>query len=172
MMLRSLAAVAAVAAAVAFCLSACAEEKGMKQSVTYLHLLRHTPFFTALSKEQLQYVIAHSTEWEARAGQEISNGAEASDFMWVLLDGGWQVEQADRVAVSGHDSPGKWYGGVLTSMPPQGSRLVANRHSYVLSIARRDLEQMLSMGFTFGRHLQQGARFYAALNASTSQPTD
>jgi hypothetical protein len=171
-MLRSLATVAAVAAAVAFCLSACAEEKGMKQSVTYLHLLRHTPFFTALSKEQLQYVIAHSTEWEARAGQEISNGAEASDFMWVLLDGGWQVEQAGRVSASGHSSPGKWYGGVPSAMPPADSRLVANQHSYVMRIARRDLEQMLADGFDFGSHLQQGAGFYAGLNALTSQPKD
>lgn len=172
MMLRNLAAAAGVAAAVAFSLSACAEAKGMKQSVTYLHLLRHTPFFTALDREQLQYVIAHSTEWEARAGQVISTGAEAGDYMWVLLDGGWQVEQAGRTSPSGHDDPGKWYGGVPSAMPPAESRLVANQRSYVMRIARRDLEQMLSRGFDFGRHLQQGAGFYAGLNALTTQPTN
>ena len=172
MMLSSLAAAAVVGAAVAFCLSACAEEKGMKQSVTYLHLLRHTPFFTALDKEQLKYVIAHSTEWEARSGQVISTGAEAGDYMWVLLDGGWQVEQAGRTSASGHDDPGKWYGGVPSAMPPAGSRLVANQHSYVMRIARRDLEQMLDRGFDFGRHLQQGAGFYAGLNALTTPPTN
>jgi hypothetical protein len=165
MKLRSLAATAA-----AICLAACAEESGMRQSVTYLHLLRHTPFFTALNKEQLQYVIAHSTEWEARSGQVISTGKEAADYMWVLLDGGWQVEQAGRTSPSGHASPGKWYGGVPSAMPPAESRLVANQHSYVMRIARRDLEQMLVDGFDFGRHLQQGAGFYAGLNALTRQP--
>jgi len=144
----------------------------MKQSITYLHLLRHTPFFTALTTGQLKYVIAHSTEWEAAAGQEVSNGVQASDDMWVLLDGGWQVELEGRVAASGHDSPGKWYGGVLSALPPQDSRLVTSQHSYVMRIARRDLEQMLSLGFPFGRHLQQGAAFYAGLNASTTRPTD
>lgn len=163
-------AAAAAAAVAAFCLSAGAGENGMKQSVTYLHLLRHTPFFTALNKQQLQYVIAHSTEWEVRAGQLISTGAEAADTMWVLLDGGWQVEQAGRTTPSGHASPGKWHGGVLAALPPAASRLVANQHSYVMRIARRDLEQMLSQGFDFGRHLQQGAGFYAGLNALTSQP--
>ena len=153
-------------------LPARAGENGMKQSVTYLHLLRHTPFFTALTTEQLTYVIDHSTEWEAKAGQEISNGAQAGDYLWVLLDGGWQVEHAGRISASGHDSPGKWYGGVPSAMPPADSRLVANQHSYVMRIARRDLEQMLSMGFSFGRHLQQGAGFYAGLNALTSRPTD
>jgi hypothetical protein len=165
MKLRSLAATAA-----AICLAACAEESGMRQSVTYLHLLRHTPFFTALNKEQLQYVIAHSTEWEARSGQVISTGKEAADYMWVLLDGGWQVEQAGRTSPSGHASPGKWYGGVPSAMPPAESRLVASQHSYVMRIARRDLEQMLVDGFDFGRHLQQGAGFYAGLNALTRQP--
>ena len=36
----------------------------MEPSVTYLHLLKHTPFFTNLTTAQLRWVIDHSREWE------------------------------------------------------------------------------------------------------------
>jgi hypothetical protein len=61
----------------------------MKQSVTYVHLLKKTPFFTRLDRAQLKWVIKNSTEWEVEAGAVISDSANASDFIWVLLDGGW-----------------------------------------------------------------------------------
>lgn len=67
----------------------------MRSAVTYRLLLRNTPFFTALSTEQLQWVIRHSHEWAADAGAVIAKceGARASDApYWILLDRGWQVE--------------------------------------------------------------------------------
>lgn len=136
------------------------QQGGMKQSVTYLHLLKKTPFFTALDKEQLKWVIAHSTEWEAQAGMEVSNRLDANDHLWVLLDGGWQVEQGGRVLPAGHADPAKWYGGRHVALLPPDSRLIANRHSYVMRIARADFEEMLNRRFDFAEHLRQGEAFY------------
>ncbi|MBP3364603.1 MAG: hypothetical protein J6L74_12550, partial [Pseudomonas sp.] len=48
------------------------QEMTMKPSITYLHLLRHTPFFTSLTTEQLRWVIDHSNEWETEAGAVIA----------------------------------------------------------------------------------------------------
>jgi hypothetical protein len=139
------------------------EGNQMKQSVTYLHLLRKTPFFTALDRSQLKWVIDHSTEWEVGAGVEISNRLDGTGYLWVLLDGGWQVEQGGKVYPAGHADPAKWYGGAQAALLPSDSRLVANQHSYVMRIARADFEQMLQQRFAFDAHLRQGEAFYADL---------
>jgi hypothetical protein len=136
--------------------------KTMKQSVTYLHLLKNTPFFTRLDKAQLKWVIAHSTEWEAEAGMEVSNRLDAAGNLWVLLDGGWQVEQGGRSYAAGHADPAKWYGGAQAVLLPPDSRLVANQHSYVMRIARADFDEMLRQGFDFDAHLRAGEAFYSA----------
>ncbi|NYE63400.1 hypothetical protein FHW58_004630 [Duganella sp. 1224] len=138
------------------------QEPHLKQSVTYLHLLRKTPFFTRLDKSQLQWVIDHSTEWEATAGMEISNRRDADDHLWILLDGGWQIEQGGQVLKAGHADPAKWYGGPYAGLLPADSRLVVNQHSYVMRIKRADVDDMLQRGFDFTPHLQQGQAFYGA----------
>lgn len=132
----------------------------MKQSVTYLHLLTKTPFFTSLDKAQLKWVIAHSSEWEVQPGTEISNQLNAKLYMWVLLDGRWQVEQGGQVLKAGHADAAKWYGGLRPELLPADSRLVVTEHSYVMRIARPDLEEMLGKKFDFSKHLIQGTAFY------------
>lgn len=152
-----------LSAVLVFLLGGCsAQEPHMKQSVTYLHLLTKTPFFTRLDKSQLQWVIDHSTEWEASAGMEVSNRRDASDHIWILLDGGWQIEQGGQVFKAGHADPAKWYGGPYAKLLPDDSRLVTNQHSYVMRIGRVDFEAMLQRGFNFTGHLQQGRDFYSA----------
>jgi hypothetical protein len=136
------------------------EGEHMKKSVTYLYLLKDTPFFTRLDKAQLKWVIAHSTEWEAQAGMEVSNRAGADAYLWVLLDGGWQVEQGGHAYAAGHADAAKWYGGPQAGLLPADSRLVANRHSYVMRIRRDDMQEMQRQGFDFAEHMAQGAAFY------------
>jgi hypothetical protein len=133
---------------------------GFKASTTYLHLLAKTPFFTALTREQLQWVIDHSKEWRVNAGTEISSSAEAPDNFWVLLDGGWQVEFDGRYAPAGHADSAKWYGGDAFAALSGPSRLTATAQSYVMSIRNADLEAMRTQGFAFDQHLQDGMRFY------------
>lgn len=160
-----IAAAAAGAATIAIAMGVSADDparqKQMKQSVTYLHLLKKTPFFTRLDKAQLKWVIDHSTEWEAQAGMEVSNRLDANDHLWVLLDGGWQVEQGGRVLKAGHADPAKWYGGLRVELLPPDSRLIANQHSYAMRIARADFEEMRRRRFDFAEHLQQGVAFYS-----------
>ncbi|TDV07108.1 hypothetical protein C7408_1208 [Paraburkholderia caballeronis] len=140
----------------------------MKPSVTYLHLLRHTPFFTALSTAQLQWVIDHSREWEAEAGAVVAKcgGGESDDSgsdepYWVLLDGGWQVEHDGRVFRSGHADPGKWFNAADARGEP--CALVTNEHSYVMRIERKDMRQMLDRGFGFRAHLDSGIAYYRSV---------
>jgi hypothetical protein len=116
--------------------------------------------FTRLDKSQLQWVIAHSSEWEAQAGMEVSNRLDANDNIWILLDGGWQVEQGGQVLMAGHADAAKWYGGQHVALLPPDSRLIANQHSYVMRIARTDFDEMLKRRFDFTPHLQQGEAFY------------
>ena len=156
-----LAALAAGAATISIAMGGQAQERQMKQSVTYLHLLKKTPFFSALDKDQLKWVIAHSTEWEARAGMEVSNRLDANDYLWVLLDGGWQVEQGGQVLAAGHADAAKWYGGRASALLPPDSRLLANQHSYVMRIARADFDEMLNRSFDFAEHMRQGVAFYS-----------
>jgi hypothetical protein len=143
----------------------------MKASTTYLYLLRKTPFFMGLDKQQLQWTIEHSREWEAQAGTVVADCASAGqherdggDF-WILLDGRWQVERDGEVYPSGHADPGKWFS---ASEVHGDCRLVVTEHGYVMKITRADMDEMLSRGFAFDRHLQQGRAYYRAMFAAAT----
>jgi hypothetical protein len=143
----------------------------MKPSVTYLHLLRKTPFFTALNKEQLRWTIDHSREWEAQPDTVVVSGgpgASVDEDIWILLDGGWQVEANDKTYPAGHADAGKWFSGAMA----QGEyRLRTTEHSYVMKITRADLAEMLSSGFAFDAHPDEGRAYYRQIfnGAATSQ---
>lgn len=157
--------------AAAIALSACAQKPsvpppgpGMNASTTYLRLLAKTPFFSALSREQLQWVIDHSREWSVVPGAEIAASARAAGSFWVLLDGGWQVQHAGKSIQAGHADPAKWYGGRdMLALGLGDTRLVAIAKSYVMQIQQVDLDEMLRRGFAFGTHLQDGMTFYRSL---------
>ncbi|MFM0335964.1 cyclic nucleotide-binding domain-containing protein [Paraburkholderia fungorum] len=141
----------------------------MKPSVTYLHLLKHTPFFTGLTTGQLRWVIGHSHEWEAQAGTVVAQcaGGPGGDLgMWILLDGGWQLESGGHAYPAGHASAGKWFSSDVTDRP---CRLVTNEHSYVMKIERADFDAMLAQGFAFGPHLDAGHRYYDEVFAAPAE---
>jgi len=163
-------------------LAACADERApdatqemtMKPSITYLHLLRHTPFFTSLSTEQLQWVIDHSQEWAAEPGAVIAkadqNATSAPDY-WILLDGGWQIEHDGRVYPSGHAAPGKWFN--IRQAQGANSALITTESSYVMRITEANMNTMLEKGFAIGRHLNDGEKYYDSLfqiHARTRKP--
>lgn len=136
----------------------------MRPSITHLHLLRYTPFFTALSTEQLQWVIDHSREWEVDAGtllsiQDACGPSDRDD--WVLLDGSWQIEHDGTRYTNGHADPGKWFS--TREMRGQPCALVATEHSYVMHIPEQEMQGMLAQGFAFEAHLAEGHRYYQAL---------
>ncbi|GAB2921852.1 hypothetical protein GCM10027093_71000 [Paraburkholderia jirisanensis] len=132
----------------------------MKASITYLHLLRKTPFFTGLDTVQLRWTIDHSQEWEAKARTVIvdcASGSEPKDDIWILLDGGWRVETNHGVYPAGHADAGKWF----SAAQADGTcRLVTTEHSYVMKITRADMDDMLARGFRFNTHLQAGEVYY------------
>ncbi len=136
----------------------------MRPSVTYLHLLRHTPFFTALSTEQLRWTIDHSHEWEADAGAVIArcgpSGASDADH-WILLDGGRRIDHEGRSFPGGNADPGKWF----STRAARGAAcaLVTTEHSYVMRITEADMGAMLDEGFAFRRHLDEGGAYYRAV---------
>jgi hypothetical protein len=144
------------------------QDSRMSPSVTYVHLLRHTPFFTELNSEQLKWVTRHSREWDAPAGTVIAScasGVSASPDLWILLDGGWHVETLDAVYSADNAGPGKWYGCAATH---SNSRLVTTQRSYVMRIKSADMEDMLARGFPFERHLSAGRTWYAQIDAMRS----
>jgi hypothetical protein len=144
----------------------------MKPSVTYLHLLKHTPFFTNLTTEQLRWVISHSHEWEAQPGTVVAqcdgsaHGAASNQDMWILLDGGWQIEYGQQSYPAGHADAGKWFSAAVTD---QACRLVTTEHSYVMKIERADFDAMLEQGFAFDAHLDAGRRYYGDLFAAPAE---
>ena len=136
----------------------------MTPSVTYLHLLAKTPFYTALTNEQLQWVIDHSREWVVVPGAEIASNKRGTDSIWVLLDGGWQVEHAGRTLPAGHADPAKWFGGRdMLALGMRDVRVVATKRSYVMQIEQAELDEMLRKGIPFRPHLDMGLAFYRGL---------
>jgi hypothetical protein len=141
----------------------------MQASVTYLHLLKHTPFFTSLTNAQLRWVIGHSHEWEARGGTVVAQCNDEATHsaqdrsVWILLDGGWQVETAGHAYPADHAGAGKWFSAAVTNRP---CRLVTTEHSYVMKIERADFDAMLAQGFAFGPHIDAGRRYYGELFAA------
>ncbi|HEY0121186.1 MAG TPA: hypothetical protein VGC14_05390 [Rhizobium sp.] len=132
----------------------------MIPTVTHLHLLQHTPFFTDLNRPQLQWVIDHSYEWQAAAGVIVAvhtEGEPVDDAVWVLLDGGWNVEIGERHFPSGHADPGKWFSAADVSFD---CRLVVTETSYVMKIERKEMQVMINRGFAFDRHLDSGRCYY------------
>lgn len=159
---------AAIAAAAIVTATACVlrqptEKPAMTPSITYLHLLRHTPFFTSLDTDQLRWVIAHSREWEVRTGGTIASSRQPADSegYWVLLDGGWSLRVGDHTVSSRHADPGKWFDQDLLAAQP--FELAATEHSYVMHIARADMDDMVARGFAFARHLDPGRSLYRAI---------
>lgn len=145
------------------------EGNTMKASTTYLYLLSKTPLFTNLDTQQLRWTIEHSREWEAQAGTVVAHcqpgqQKQERDF-WILLDGRWQVEHDGEVYPSGHADPGKWFS---ASEAHGDCRLVVTEHSYVMKITRADMDDMLSQGFPFEPHLQQGRAYYRAMFAAVT----
>lgn len=135
----------------------------MIPQTTYLHLLKNTPFFTALTREQLRWVIDHSREWEVRPGTVVAScGAveAASDDVWILLDGKWQVDADGKQYPSGNSDAGKWFSATASSHICQ---LVVTEKSYVMKIVRSDLNTMLEQHFEFGEHLEAGTGYYRTL---------
>lgn len=143
------------------------QDSRMKASVTYLHLLRHTPFFTKLDDEQLKWVIKHSREWDASAGTVIDGraaGVSPSSDHWILLDGRWQIETRTSSFTAGNDDPGKWY---QPSATRSENRLVTAERSYVMRIKAADMKEMLAKGFQFDSHLSVGQDWYSHIDADT-----
>ena len=144
----------------------------MKPSVTYLHLLKHTPFFTSLTTEQLRWVIGHSHEWEAQPAtvftqcDSSAHGTASDKGIWILLDGGWQIEYGQQSYPAGHASAGKWFSATVTDRP---CSLVTTEHSYVMKIERADFDAMLEQGFAFDPHLDAGRRYYSELFAAPAE---
>ncbi|WP_205807795.1 hypothetical protein [Burkholderia sp. Ac-20365] len=135
----------------------------MTPSVTYLYLLRNTPFFKGLGDDQLRWAIKHSREWEAAPRTVVATcdpAAADNHDIWILLDGGWQVETNGRTFPAGHADPGKWFSGAVTT---GDCRLVTTEHSYVMKITRTDMDDMLARGFAFTNHLEQGEAYYSTI---------
>lgn len=135
----------------------------MKASITYLHLLAKTPFFTKLTSPQLQWVIDHSKEWEVRKGTQIASSDGDPEDFWILLDGGWQLDSGGKLYPAGHADPGKWYGADAVHAAGVASRLTATEHGYVMVIRYEAFNEMLRQGFNFDLHLRQGEQYYAQL---------
>jgi len=133
----------------------------MRPSITYLHLLRHTPFFTSLSDQQLRWVIDHSREWEVDTGAVLSKsgpqGPSDTDY-WILLDGGWRVEHDGKSFPSGHADSGKWFSTRETH--GQSGSLVVTKRGYVMRIPEEEMRVMLNRGFAFEAHIEQGRTYY------------
>jgi len=139
------------------------QDSSMQASTTYLYLLRKTPFFTRLTTAQLREVIAHSKEWEVKPGTAIATSGDAARSVWILLDGGWQVEAGGKVYPALHDQPAKWYGRDAVYAAAQRSRLVVTQHSYVMQISEADFAFMLAQGYDFQVQLSQGEQYYGQL---------
>lgn len=138
----------------------------MRPSVTYLHLLRHTPFFTALDSTQQQWVINHSKEWQVNQGGVITTTSSAGDY-WILLDGEWQLECGEKHYPSKHNDPAKWF---RASMVMHDCKLVATETSYVMLITQVDMQTMLNNGFAFHMHLDIGRSHYQQIFPIRSSP--
>ena len=117
----------------------------MTPAVTYLHLLRHTPFFTSLNTAQLKWVIRHSEEWAVTTGGVIATHKGEPDY-WILLDGDWQLSCDQKSYPSKHDDAGKWFNSNLVN---KGCELIVTSPSYVMRIRAEDMQSMLSNGFDF-----------------------
>jgi hypothetical protein len=131
----------------------------MNASPPNLHLLRNTPFFAALTPQQLSWVIKMSCEWEADPSTPVGESAP-QDELWILLDGAWQLEIDGQHFAAGRADPGNWFSarGVVGPW-----RLVTTEASHLMQIARADFEAMLAQGFNFREPMEAGQHYYGAI---------
>lgn len=142
----------------------------MRPTTSYLHLLRHTPFFTSLTDTQLKFVIDNSKEWAVDKGGVISqcNGdMSVNDSFWILLDGQWALTYQQSSYLSAKNTSGKWYQiNTLKSagiVPQKACTLVMHESGYVMKITEETMTQMRNKNFDFTSHLQDGAQHYGAI---------
>jgi hypothetical protein len=86
--------------------------------------------------------------------------------IWILLEGGRQVETDNHAYPADHASAGKWFSAAVSERP---CRVVTSGHSYVMKIERVDFDAMLAQGFAFGPHLDAGRRYYGELFAAPAE---
>lgn len=117
----------------------------MQPSVTYLHLLRHTPFFKRLNNTQLRWVIRHSKEWKIDKDGVIATNQSTPDY-WLLLDGSWQLicQQQNFSTEKFHTKV--WFHSSEIQLPCE---LVATSPSFVMRIQHDDMQIMLENDFPF-----------------------
>jgi len=87
-------------------------EMTMKPSITYVHLLAHTPFFTALSADQLRWVIDYPREGIPKPGQSLPRmirPAHPLRMTGSCATGQWRRHYDGNTYPSGHAAPGKWF---------------------------------------------------------------
>ena len=142
------------------------DERPMRPSITFLHLLRHTPFFTKLETDQLQWVIDHSREWEVKSGTTILSDQKTKNGYWILLDGAWNLEIKGQSFPFRHGDPGKWFNSAFVGS--NVFKLSTTDHSYIMEISDSDMKEMLDKGFRFDNHLVSGKNFYRSFTQNDS----
>ncbi|MFF0271668.1 sensor histidine kinase [Kribbella sp. NPDC004536] len=136
--------------------------------------LRDLPLFTGVSDEQLEELIAGSTEVPIEPGADLFHEGEPADFWWVLVDGAITLHRKigrEDTVMGKMDVPGRWAGG-FRAWDEHGLYLASGRGlaaGRVLRVPADVLRDRIDDWFPLAGHLIKGVYGTARAIESTAR---
>lgn len=115
--------------------------------------------FDKFSKEQLEWLVAHSEMLVFDKNEQILSQGEPGHSMFVLAEGEWRLVrdiQGRQTQIVKTDYAGSWIAGIPLFSGVFASNAFATKPSRILRMPIERLQEMLSQGFPLAEHLIAG----------------
>lgn len=107
-----------------------------------LELLRMVPLFARCGRHDIERIGMLADEVDLPKGRVLMREGESGDEMFIVVDGGAEIRQSDRVIA--HRGPGDFFGEIaLVDGGPRTATVELTEDSRLLVVGRRDFHALL-----------------------------
>ncbi len=132
----------------------------MTPTAINIEKLSKVPFFSALSRKQLQQVAEEAEEFGFEANQVVREESAVTDAFWILLYGSWKMERflsnGSKPLVYETDKIGTWHSGIEVIDAIAPVKVLATSHSYIMRVPLPLMNKWIKEGFPIAGHLLSG----------------
>ncbi len=129
--------------------------------------LSKVPFFSALSRKQLEQVAQEAEEFGFEANEILRKREDTHNPFWILLYGSWSMRRfldgVEKPVVYKTDRLGSWHGGISIIDTIAPAEIKATSHSYIMRVSPELMEKWIKEGLPIREHLLKGIGFGGSL---------
>lgn len=135
----------------------------MTPTAINIEKLGKVPFFSALSRKQLQQVANEAEEFGFEKGETIRRKSDSNNPFWILLYGSWSMKRflntTKEPLVYNTDRLGSWHGGISIIDTIAPAEIKATSYSYIMRVGTELMEKWIKDGLPIQEHLLKGIGF-------------